>query len=381
MNARQKVQAARTALVLDQPFYGVLSLRLRIVEDVTCDTAWTDGVNMGYSPDFINSLPTEEILGVVAHEVMHCANGHPWRRDGREPRKFNVAADLAINYVLEESGFKLPAGRLREKQFDGKSVEWIYERIPSPPPVKGCRFKPGDGDGGKPGDGPSGGGQDQSLDVRDAPRSGADSTEAEWQQAVQQAAVAAKARGSLPSCLERFAKAATEPRIDWRSVLHRFVQQAARADYSWRQPSTRYLAGGMYLPSLRSEEVGPIAVAVDTSGSIDGVMLAQFAAELRSVADDVRPSRIDVIYCDAKVHRVDTFERDDMVQLHAVGGGGTSFEPVMDHVDTMDEPPVCLIYLTDLYGSHRAQPPGMPVLWATTSEGQSVPYGEMVVIK
>lgn len=393
--AMDKMIAARTELVLDQPFFGMLALQVVLQESERNDTAWTDGVTIGFYPPFIESLPQAEVLGVMVHELLHCANGHMWRRDAREPVKWNYAIDYAINYIVEEAGFKLPSFRLRDAAYDGQSGEWIFERLPE-------NFRQGAGGkagkagaagaagAGKPQGGPGRPGAGQApacggQDVFDAPADAAAAgiTEASWQQAVQAAAVAAKAMGNLPASLERFALQAMAPRVDWRSVLHRFVQQAAKADYSWTMPANRYVAQGLYLPCMRSEEVGPIAVAVDTSGSIDAVLLSQFAAELRSVADDVRPSKVHVIYCDAAVHTVDTFERDDMIELKPIGGGGTSFVPVMDWADAQDEPPVALIYLTDMDGSHREQPPGMPVLWATPScnERQQPPYGEVVVMQ
>lgn len=381
--AMDKMIAARTALVLDQPFFGMLALQLHLTESTRNDTAWTDGVSVGFYPPFIDSLPQAEVLGVMVHEILHCANGHMWRRDGREPEKWNYAVDYAINYLVEEAGFKLPSFRLRDAQYDGKSGEWIFDRLPDDYKQQAAKQAKGQGGPGKPGVGsaPGAGG----MDVFDAPPEAAEQgvTEATWQQAVEAAAVAAKACGNLPACLERFAAETRKPRVDWRSVLHRFVQQCAKADYTWTMPSTRYVPQGLYMPSMRSEEVGPIAVAVDTSGSIDSVLLAQFVAELQSVADDVKPVRVHVIYCDAEVHSVDTFERDEPVGISAKGGGGTSFAPVMDWADEQDEPPIALIYLTDMDGSHRKEPPSMPVLWCTPScnERQRPPYGELVVME
>lgn len=372
---RQRVQAARTDLILDQPFFGALALRLHVEINETVPTAGTDGTRLIFNPRFVATLSKPELLALIAHEVMHCSNGHPWRRDGRDHHRFNVACDYAINYVLEEAGFKLPSSRLRSAEYDGKSAEWIYARLPKSPQQGGA----------SKGDGAPMAGAD---DVLDAPQHGAGDgdehgatyvqTEADWQQAVQQAALQAKMRGNLPAVLERFAKAATEPRVDWRSVLRRFVQAAAKQDYSWRRPSARHLARGLYLPALHSEAMGPIAVAIDTSGSIDDVLLSQFSAEIRSIADEMRPERVYAIYCDAAINRVDTFERDDVIELKPCGGGGTSHVPVMNYVDAMEEPPVCLVCLTDLMTMHRPEPPGMPVLWATTYPQTSVPYGEVL---
>lgn len=376
--ASDRIMAARTTLILDQPFFGVLALRLKVVEDLRCGTAWTDGVSMGYSPRFINGLTQDEIVGLVAHEVMHCAAGHPWRRDAREKVAWNVAADYAINYVLEEARLTLPKDRLRDPMFDGQSAEWIYNRLPPSPSGGGSG---NDGSGAEAGEGaqqgkPGCGG----ADVRDAPGDPVSGdTQADWQQAVQQAANAAQARGELPSSLKRFAEVASKPKVDWRSVLHRFVQQVARNDYSWQRPNPRYLTQRLYLPSLRSEEVGPIYIVVDTSGSIDGPVLNQFGAEINAVVDEVRPSVVMVGYCDAMLHRVDRFESGEPVVLNPIGGGGTRFEPAFEHIPQLEDEPVAVIYLTDLMGSFPKQAPEMPVLWAATLN-REVPFGEVVHI-
>ena len=362
--AIEKIKIALVNLVLDQPFFGVLALRLHIEQHDGIPTMATDGRSLFYNEAFTLALSADETMGVIAHEVLHCANGHVWRRDNREQLRFNVACDYAINPILLESKFKLPAGCLVEPAFAGKSADWIYDRIQVQQMPKGANA-------GKPGCG--------GPDVLDATGEGAEdgASEAEWQQATQQAAAAAEACGNLPAHLKRFAKAATEPRVDWRSVLRRFVQAAAKADYAWTRPSMRHLARGLYLPSLRSEAMGPIAIAVDTSGSIDAVLLNQFAAEINAIAGEMKPARVFVIYCDAAVGRIDTFEQDDVIELEPVGGGGTSFIPALDAAEKLDDEPCCMVYLTDLQGAHRDEPPPFPVLWATTIADE-VPYGEVV---
>lgn len=372
-----KVIAARTALVLEQPFFGALALKLEVVEDPSCETAWVDGRTLGFNPAFVESLQHKEVVGLVAHEVMHCAMGHPWRRDGRDSKKWNAACDFAINSVLGESGFSIPEGALRDPTFDGKAAEWIYDRMPSGDDGQDGQQggQGGQGDQNQP-DQPS----DQPGEVRDAPPdSAADATtEADWQQAVQQAAKVAKGRGELPGALDEFAKEAKRSRVDWKSVLRRFVQQAARADYSWTRPNPRFVAHGLYMPSLRSEEMGEIIVAVDTSASIDTVLLEQFAGEIVGIVEDLKPERLRVIYCDRHVHKVDEFERGDPIEIRAVGRGGTDLRPPFHTVDALGVAPACFIYLTDLDGTFPDHEPAYPVLWATDNKTRTAPFGEVV---
>jgi len=411
----KKIMAARMALVLDQPFFGVLALRLRIQPDPSCKTAWVDGRTMGYNPSFVEGLSHPQLVGLVAHEVMHCAAGHPWRRDARDQKKWNVAADHAINPILIDSGFKLPEGALLADENRGKSAEWIYDRLPQPQEPEQGEPEQGDGEQGSSessdqpdddtqddadenaeddeGDETQGAGQDDDDDaepdqpgeVRDAPPDTTEdgTTESDWKAAVQQAANAAAAQGKLPGALKRFADDAAETKVDWRSALLRFVQETKASDYTWKQPNRRYAARGLYLPSLHSEEMGPMVIAIDTSGSLDAVMLSQFNAEVSAIVDQMNPTRVHVMYCDSEVRRTDTFERDDEIEFDAVGGGGTKFGPVFDAIDELDEVPACVVYLTDLepWGENGwpAQEPEVPTLWAATKRHE-VPFGEVLLV-
>ncbi len=369
----QRVQRARTTLLLDQPFFGVLALRLTLQDDPTCDTAWTDGTTIAFSPKFVDTLSADELTAVLAHEVMHCAAGHPWRRDARDMKPWNVACDYAINHVLTSAGFRLPSCALQDPQYAGRWAEWIYDRLP-----QGGPDGPQGGQGGGcgvPSADPSGLGE-----VRDAPADTPDTpgtSEIEWQEITKQATRMAGAAGKLPGSMQREIDQMTAQRVDWRSLLRRYVQEITRADYSWTRPNVRYLASGLFLPALHSVACGRIVVAVDTSGSIDQVLLAQFATELQTIVAEVEPSSVDVIYCDTHVHRVETFDRGDLVTLNAVGGGGTRFAPVFDKVAEGDDPAV-LIYLTDLDGSFPQDAPAYPVIWASSDPSGTAPFGDVV---
>lgn len=348
-------------MLLDSPFFGQLALRLELVEDPSRPTAWTDGSRLGYCPEFAAQLTMPQLIGLVAHEVMHCAMGHPWRRGGREHSRWNEAADRVINPILRDSGFELPPGGVFEYRpgHKGKATEWVYEHLPQKPPAsKWCWGVVVDAGGNPIG-------------------------EAEWKEAMIQAAHAAASVGKLPASLQRLVGEALKPKVPWRAILRRFVQEASRVDYSWSVPNRRYAHAGLYLPSLRSPEMGPIAVGVDTSGSIDLPLLRQFVSELRAVIEEARPLRTHVYWADCKVHKSECWERDDVLgEIQPVGGGGTDFRPVFDAVTQLPEPPVCVIYLTDLAGTFPSNPPEFPVLWATptTSAPVPVPFGEVVEI-
>ena len=77
---------------------------------------------MWYNPSFSAGLSDAELVGVMAHEIMHCAMLHPFRRNGRDGQEWNVACDYAINGLLKQSGFTLPGDALLDSQYDGLSA-------------------------------------------------------------------------------------------------------------------------------------------------------------------------------------------------------------------------------------------------------------------
>jgi predicted metal-dependent peptidase len=358
----QKLIKARNKLLLREPFFGVLALKLDVVEDrrpgTTC---WTDGKRLGYGPEFINTITEAELRGVVAHEVMHCVYKHQTRRGERNPQKWNMAADYVINPELIDAGFELPEGGLLDDQYRNMSTDHVYNLLPDPP------------EGDDLGWG----------EIRDGDfKSSSQRTEQEhdWTVAARQAADAAKKAGNLPSGLERLIDNILESKVPWREVLRNFMTQPRKDDYTMARPNRRFISSGLYLPAMWSEGLGDVVVTVDTSGSITSKELAEFQSEINCIIEDTRPQKVYVLYCDTEVHKdVDEFTPDDYpIQLTPRGGGGTDFTEPFNWVLDNDIQPDAFVYLTDLYGSCLADEPEYPVLWVSTTDKDDVAFGEVI---
>jgi predicted metal-dependent peptidase len=379
MSAESKIRAARTDLVLREPFFGALALGLKMVPDPGCGTAWVDGRSMGYEPSFVESLNHDQVTALVAHEVMHVAMGHPWRRDARSMKPWNVACDKAINGELRESGFTLPPDALYpEGDESGKSSEWIFERVRDSKPDD----RDGSGPGNAPGNNPAPGVPDPLGEVRDAPTD-ADGdgdpapSEQEWKQKVQAAAMQARAQGKLPGSMARAVSEALKPQIDIRSLLLRFFSERSTGDYSWSRPNTRYIAQGLYLPCLESKELGEIAIGIDTSGSVNTVSLAYARGLVESTIEECAPASVSVFYFDSKVHGVDRFDKGDPLTWQPQGGGGTSFVEVLKQIED-EGTAVCALMITDMCGTFP-ESCDIPVLWLATTDIVA-PFGETVPV-
>lgn len=375
-----KMQRARIALVLDQPFFATLLLGLKVKVDSTgqvTQTMATDGESLWWHPPFVAGMTERQIATVLAHEALHCALLHPLRRGDRDQRQWNIACDHAVNLVLEacneaarQAGKPEPfpwpdCDVLRDPAYKGQSAEQIYT-APAPP-------DPNDGD--EPGDGAG-----QGIGgVLDAPGDEADQQahEANWKVALTQAAQAAKQQGTLPAGMARLVDETLNPPARWQDILRAFVRAAAKDDYSWTRPNTRYLHTGFILPSLYSQRLGRIALAIDTSGSIQGALLERFLSECEAIAAECRPESITLLDCDAAVNSVRECDPCEPLPRDFAGGGGTDFCPVFQELDKA-EPPVCLIYLTDLQGMFPDAAPSYPVIWAAYGTEDVAPFGQTI---
>ena len=384
----------RRRLLLDHPFWGVLAMRLELRFNDKIPTACVDGVSIEWNPTFWGSLTDAERMGVMAHEVSHPALGHLFRREGRDPKRWNIAADFAENPLLIESGLTLPQGALFDPRFKGMLAEQIYTKIQAQE-EKG-QGNPQLGNGSSSGDtcdtGKSYPGLGSTGEFVDPPPSTGETpadeprvmNEADWKQAVAEAEAVARAAGQLPGNLAEHIKLSRQPQIDWRGQLQQFITNTIVSRQSWCTPNKRYIAIGTYLPGPLKENVGKIVFAIDTSASVTKRMLEQFGAEANGILHTVHPETLYVLHADTRVNKVDEYTpHDNGVTLNATGRGGTTFGPTFKWIKDNNIDPLCIVYLTDLDNSDKGftSDVSCPVLWCTPNHvNRKPPFGEVLRI-
>ena len=366
---------SRSQLVLRNPFFATLALRLKPISDDSVPTACTNGQFIAFNPKWFLKLREEERVGLIAHEVMHVALMHMLRREERDAVKWNVAGDYVINNALLKSKFILPHTELIDPKYDNMSTEEIYALLPED-------IKDGTGPGDillLDGDDPGGcGAVIDHPSVSDGSASG--KFEAEIEIAVQQAAEAAKAMGKLPGHLQTLIEKALAPKVDWKMVLARFLRTNNKSDFTWIKPNRRFISRGLYLPSLHTPALEEIAVAVDTSGSVSEAELEQFTGEITSILHDTNPELIHFLQCDTKVCADTEYTRESLpLKITYEGRGGTRFSPVMKYLKENHPNISALVYLTDLESDDFGDAPHYPVLWISTASTEA-PYGEVIQI-
>ena len=426
-----EMQEARRSLLRRHPFIGALAMRLKLTPVVDCrmTTACTDGRNLFADAEFFQRLTSEERQMIIGHEVWHCALRHAFRRGERESSRFNYAADIEVDHLLQQDGFKvsmLP----HEPEWLGQSAEFIYDRLLPFMVKRGSGdthlYPPGnvalpdaetEADGDEPRNAQAQKENDhsplrQGMPVvshdrvfdpdfvpawerkrpssdatkdRDPDENAPDPEDAggqdvqteiahDWKDFLRHEYRHSKNCGKLPDGIERHIAAEMEKTQNWRRLLLEYVTMMLRGERQWLPPNRRFVHRGLYLPGRARRSSIKLTVALDTSGSTVPD-LPQFLGELREMVAAFDEYEITVIQCDCAIHHVETCTADsapfDPEKFDFSGGGGTDLRPPFDYVQKeMPELPRVLVYLTDGNGPAPASPPNYPVIWCLTSGGR-----------
>lgn len=165
--------------------------------------------------------------------------------------------------------------------------------------------------------------------------------------------------GKLPGDVKAAIEALNHVPLDWRSHLQRFVSRASESLLisTRKKRNRRY---GIIYPGAKVEPKLHLAVAIDTSGSVDDESLTQFLAEIKRI----QSLGVDVtmLQCDSRLQCVEKFDPRKPIKVH--GRGGTAFKPVFDELEKNHDVDA-LIYFTDgeCWGED-IKTPKFPVLWA-----------------
>ena len=334
-------------------------LEMEYVEDNSVETMTVCKRKIKYNPEFVRSISLNECSAVIAHEILHYLFLHHIRGKGKDADDWNIAADYAVNPVLKEMGFTLPAGHLDKPEFHGKTAEEIYRVI-----HKDSKPKPEDGESQQSQSSEKGTGKPEPQDWGKVEQISDDENTKEAEAEAKKDAVEAmnmgKMAGKLPGSLQEIISEIIEPKQSWKELLLKFVAEKAKNDYSWTFPNRRYIQQGVYLPSLESLELGHVAFAIDTSCSVDEKLLAEFVAEIRE-ASSLFNFPVTVIHCDTKVQKVEELDEDSIIK--PVGRGGTSFRPVFNYVNENLPDTKALVYFTDGECWDKLEEPEYEVLW------------------
>lgn len=362
------------------------------------------------NPAFVARLKDNELIFVLAHELLHLALRTHARARGSHHLEFNYAHDYIINDILRvELGFtSIPAGGLDMPGAREKSAEQIVlemrrnaDRMPSQSRVFDGRPvtlrhvltpQPGSGQAQE---------QREAGDVLDerterdlfpdeasatadgqAERAKAMAELAEKSLALARAMGAMKGRGEAGAGERQTVDALRGlHRTPWEMALQKWMESVAPGERTFLRPSRRNAAQADIVLPGRKRESWMLNVVLDTSGSMTG----ELARVLGAVADFCEALAVDdvrVVQCDTDVTADETLTPAELAHYPVTGFGGSDLTPAMLRLAEDPRVTACLV-VTD--GDIAYPPAGMPyaVLWALTGPAPShfrPSYGQVLII-
>ena len=362
-------------MLLKEPFYAhFLSGIIREVTDkvATAAVGFKSGKIALYVNEnfFLKELKSvDERVAVIKHETLHIIFKHLFRMKTKsyDNQLFNIAADIVVNQLVNP--WKLPDTAVTLDTFPelklppDKSVEWYYENL------KQNASKD----------------SDYRKRLEEIFEKGTHSDHRMWgenenfstkvvETEVDRIIIQARDRtpvkdyGTIPLGIQSLIKNIIEkrnPQIDWKRALKIFssTSRRTRVYHTMKRISKRYGTR----PGIKIKRFQKLAVAIDTSGSINMDVINIFFSEIHRMWK--LGAEIEIIECDAEVQKKYSYKGH--IPEFISGGGGTSFDPVFEHIKSsrFERYDGC-IYLTDGYAPQPTIKPPCKVFWCITKNGK-----------
>jgi predicted metal-dependent peptidase len=345
-----KIIVARVGLLLRHPFFGNMATRLKIEEGSDwLPTAATDGRTIYFNREFFTPLTIKQVEFVIAHEILHNVFDHMGRKESRDAKIFNIAADYCVNGQLvrdhigdhQIKDIKI----FHDPKYYGMSAEEIYDKIydqmdDEQLQALGQLLDEHIDWGNQDGSGRPSFSKEELKQIRD-----------EIREATIQAAQAAGA-GNTPASIQRMIKEFTESKMNWRDILRQQIQSTIRNDYTFMRPNRKGWHMSAILPGTNYDETIDICVSIDMSGSIGDDQAKDFLSEIKGIMQEYKEFKIKVWCFDTKVYNeadFDGYSMDEFTEYKPMGGGGTEFDANWDYMKQHNIQPKKFIMFTDGY--------------------------------
>lgn len=345
------VMGCIVSLLQKEPFYGSCLSGMSRVYDSSMKAPAAVTIRNATPILFINpekfiAFNPLERRAVAKHETLHILLMHMNRRIGRQHKKFNIAADMALNQMINN----LPPTAVLPGRYDlpiNMPAEFYYDHLESTEKGRDLlkNYIGNDIDS-----------HDEWEEVDDEDI--VDSVvRAMTNEALQRGTIPGELKSIIPEILK-------ERRVAWNVLLRNFVATLGKIkrDSSWKKENKRIpdFPGYKRTPGLN------LLIAMDTSGSVGDDDIAIFFDEIDNIYADKR-NVITIMESDTSVKRV--YKYDGRRPKSVTGRGGTHFAPALKAAWELHPRPDGVVYLTDGYGENPDRVNPLSVLWIVTKRG------------
>ncbi len=396
LTINEKISRAKIQIQQRNSFFAYLSLFLKFNEDKNNKLPNFAGMGVNergdciFKKEFIEEITknndTEQLEGVIIHEILHLAFLHLQRLNERDLDIYNIATDIVVNSLLTRNNFKLPEGCLLPdlnneitlfektpykqiiKDCDKKTAEEVYDEIKIPQ-------KNGKGKGKwvLSNEDFNKGRFDKHIEAKNLSQKEKKELVKEWNNRVAEAVNVARMKGDLPNGMELLLGKLHEEKINWKALLQRYIVNQLPFDYCYSKPSKKSRAVGVYIPHILKEKI-ELAVMIDLSGSIGKKEYTDFISEIIGICKAYQ-ERISmrVFSHDTECYDGGLIENGNIEKVKNMslkGGGGTSFSKPLNYLKEKNIKPKCLIWLTDGFGDEIDRSKvNFDILWILSKGG------------
>lgn len=412
-----RLLVARMRILCNHGFYGLLLMHMIYSIDEGCETAYTDGERIAFSPTFLERLSDKELDFVMMHEILHVVLQHCLRGEDKDNERYNIAADIVTNStIMHENDDKVSSitlsqyGESMHIAPDGKegylyTAEEVYEMLQS----KQKNSDSGNEKSKKAGNVASKNGRagkvQQSRKNMDKPVAKRWDDHSQWEKFEEDSTLrdvwvknfaecceaikvrdASNNRGTLPMFAQRMLEKLKKPQTDWRTILNDFVQEEI-CDYSFSPPDRRFQDCPFFLPDFnemgKNDNISDILFFIDTSGSISDDDMTTAYSEIKGAIDQYDGKLQGWLgFFDAAIIEPKPFSSfEEFIVIKPAGGGGTDFQIIFEYVNQhmKEKEPNCIIILTDGYAPFPKEELAndIPVLWLINNQDVTPPWGKV----
>lgn len=399
-NTVRRMTEERALLIKNNPFFGHLSMGLQLA-CAPCKTACTDGSRLIFDPAFAEKLSDQELQFVILHEVLHCVFRHCIRGKGLHSVLYNIACDIVVNSTIlamwGQESMMIAGEKAMHLAPDGKegreyNAEEIYQMLIHQNHTNGIyQMQTDQNNANKSSQMQTNneGFEKSSFDRHDIWQGICDKAQLQdnWNRKIQSAFRQCGDSTGMPQQVRTIVQdIARRSGLNWKQLLHDFLQSDTY-DYNFLPPDRRYAFSDFYLPAYNMDEehqtADDIWVCIDTSGSVTGEELTCTMAE---ILDAMRQAGLKgrISFFDSNITEPEPFEfENDLKNLTAQGGGGTSFHIIFRYLKEKLYPdlPRAILIFTDGYARFPEQKAALdvPVLWLICKGGNAdVPWGQVI---
>ena len=387
----KKILLSRLRILNDFGFYGLLLMHMNFKLDLDCQTAYTDGHVIAFSPDFLDNLTNSEVDFIMMHEILHVVLKHCFRGKVYNNNLFNIACDIVVNSnILKSHNMDLNSISVDNKvsmhltptgaEGYDYTAEEVYNML-----LKVAKKV-----------------DDDSISIFDNPNFGTTDDHDhwvvdenarivdEWEQRLINASEALQvSRGDIPVGAERLINELKDSSVNWKELLHEFLAYNI-SDYSFLPPDRRY--NDFFLPDYNDSEESlkiKVLVEIDTSSSISKEDLTLAYSEIKGLIEESNGNLEGYLgFYDTEAYDITPFESiSDILEIKPLGGGGTDVRSVFSRLDyfsqKMDGNPDAIIIITDGYDNFPSEGvrKNIPVFWLINNYEVTPPWGIVARIK